>query len=558
MAAMSAPLPMRVAFAYSINTVAVRLAQEVGTRAVADMAQRFGITTHVGTNPSMALGTSAVRLIDMTRAYAAVARGGVAVTPYGIRRVTTADGTLLYQHQDDNSRVLVAPWVAAQMTDLLQGVVLHGTGRAADIGRPTAGKTGTTTSNKDGWFIGFSSGLTTGIWFGRDDNRALPGLAGGRAPARAFHDFMVRAVANRPVEAFTTDAAAPDWQSEGDNQIWYAPPDDQPLVDADGNPIEPGTPPPADNRPGDPDEATPPKDEQPERLDQEWLDRAIERPPRAPPRRGRPARRHSTSRAARRGGARRPRAEPGARRPRVGAEQGGDQRVEIRAVVEVDEVGDFVRDRRPADEVRRQDQPPAVADRARARAAAPARHRIADPDPRDLDAGPMREFAGLAAEQVERMGFQPAQQAALEPVGGAARDQPALAALDPPRPRRIPVEPVRRAIERDDRARRERHDLGDRGQRPLDPGAVAGRPGQRAARRRPLRHGQRHRAGARIDAEPHPPRPRRHAQVHGRAAENEFRAHGRRDDVRGRRRRLPRSSSRAPTCRPRAPSRGCR
>ena len=102
MAAHVGPLPMRVAFAYSINTVAVRLAQEVGTRAVADMAQRFGITTHVDTNPSMALGTSAVRLIDMTRAYAAVARGGVAVTPYGIRRVTTADGTLLYQHQDDN------------------------------------------------------------------------------------------------------------------------------------------------------------------------------------------------------------------------------------------------------------------------------------------------------------------------------------------------------------------------------------------------------------------------------------------------------------------------
>jgi penicillin-binding protein 1A len=269
-------LPMRVAFAYSINTVAVRLAQEVGTRAVADMAQRFGITTHVGTNPSMALGTSAVRLIDMTRAYAAVARGGVGVSPYGIRRVTTADGTLLYQHQDDSSRVLVAPWVAAQMTDLLQGVVLHGTGRAADIGRPTAGKTGTTTSNKDGWFIGFSSGLTTGVWFGRDDNRALPGLAGGRAPARAFHDFMVRAVANRPVEAFTTDAAAPDWQSEGDNQIWYAPPDDQPLVDADGNPIEPG--PPADNQSGAPDEATPPKDEQSDRLDREWLDRAIDRP----------------------------------------------------------------------------------------------------------------------------------------------------------------------------------------------------------------------------------------------------------------------------------------
>jgi penicillin-binding protein 1A len=156
------------------------------------------------------------------------------------------------------------------------------------VGRPTAGKTGTTTSNKDGWFIGFSSGLTTGVWFGRDDNRALPGLSGGHAPARAFHDLMVRAVANRPVEPFRTDAEAPDWQAEGegDNQIWFAPPADEPLVDADGNPIEPGTPP-ADDQSGGPDEATPPKDEeaQPDRLDQQWLDRAFRpRPPdRAPP-----------------------------------------------------------------------------------------------------------------------------------------------------------------------------------------------------------------------------------------------------------------------------------
>jgi len=281
-------VPLRVAFAYSINTAAVRLAQEVGTRSVADMAQRFGLTTHVETNPSMALGSSAVRLIDMTRAYAAVGRGGVAVTPYGIRRVTTPDGTLLYQHRDDQTRVLVAPWVAAQMTELLQDVVQHGTGRAAALGRPTAGKTGTTTSNKDGWFIGFSSGLTTGVWYGRDDNRALPGLSGGRAPARAFHDLMVRAVANRPVEAFRTDAEAPDWQGEGegDNQIWIAPPDDEPLVDLDGNPIEPGTPP-ADDQSGGPDDAVPPKDEetQPDRFDREWLDRPTRRrpPERTPP-----------------------------------------------------------------------------------------------------------------------------------------------------------------------------------------------------------------------------------------------------------------------------------
>nr|WP_233222110.1 PBP1A family penicillin-binding protein [Sphingomonas deserti] len=234
-------VPLRQAFAQSINTVSVRLAQEVGFRTVADMAQRFGVTTKVSTHPSMALGSSEVRLIDMTRAFAAVAAKGVAVVPYGIRRVTTAEGELLYQHESDESRVLVAPHVAAQMTDLMQAAVLTGTGRAAQIGRPVAGKTGTTSSNKDGWFLGFSSGLTTGVWMGRDDNKAIPGLQGGRAPAQAFHDFMSRAVASRPVEQFETQVAPPDWaETEPDEEVWYDSPSNQgQMVDADGNPIAP-------------------------------------------------------------------------------------------------------------------------------------------------------------------------------------------------------------------------------------------------------------------------------------------------------------------------------
>ncbi|HEV2867076.1 MAG TPA: penicillin-binding transpeptidase domain-containing protein, partial [Allosphingosinicella sp.] len=281
-------VPLRAAFAYSINTVAVRLAQDVGTRAVADMAQRFGITTRVSTNPSMALGSSEVRLIDMTRAYAAVARGGVAVTPYGIRRVTTADGTLLYQHEDDETRVLVQPWVAAQMTSLLQGVVDHGTGTAAQLGRPTAGKTGTTSSNKDGWFLGFSSGLTTGVWMGRDDSRPLAGLYGGRAPARAFHDLMVRAVANRPAEALVTQAAAPDWQIEQNEEFWFTPPADDPQVDTDGYPPDPdqgyrpeprAEPPQVEEQEEEREEIAPPVDKPPpERLDRAWLDRTLSRP----------------------------------------------------------------------------------------------------------------------------------------------------------------------------------------------------------------------------------------------------------------------------------------
>jgi penicillin-binding protein 1A len=236
------PVTLREAFSRSINTISAKIGAQVGFSTIADMARRFGITTPISTFPSMVLGSSDVRLIDMTRAFASVANKGVAVTPYGIRRVVTADGRMLYQHEGDDERVLVAPWVAAEMTDLLQSAVLSGTGRAAQIGRPVAGKTGTTTSNKDGWFIGFSSGLTTGVWMGRDDARPVAGLQGGTAPARAFHDFMSVAVANRPVEQFETQVPLPDWQLTPEEEMYgdqaIDANDMQPMmVDENGMPI---------------------------------------------------------------------------------------------------------------------------------------------------------------------------------------------------------------------------------------------------------------------------------------------------------------------------------
>jgi len=242
------PVSLREAFSRSINTVSAKIGAQVGFSTIADMARRFGITTPISTYPSMVLGSSDVRLIEMTRAFASVANKGVAVTPYGIRKVVTADGRLLYNHDADEERVLVAPWVAAEMTDLLQSAVLSGTGRAAQIGRPVAGKTGTTTSNKDGWFIGFSSGLTTGVWMGRDDARPVPGLQGGTAPARAFHDFMMVAVANRPAEQFETQVPMPDWQLTPEEEMYGDQPVDanemQPVVDENGLPIN--NPPPQD------------------------------------------------------------------------------------------------------------------------------------------------------------------------------------------------------------------------------------------------------------------------------------------------------------------------
>ena len=284
----SGPVTLRTAFAYSLNTIAAKLGQSVGFETVADMARRFGITTPVNTKPSMVLGTSNVRLIDMTRAFASVAAKGVAVAPFGITRVS-ADGEEIYRHEVDRSRVLVAPYVAAEMTDLLQTAVNAGTGREAQIGRPVAGKTGTTTSAKDGWFLGFSSGITTGVWMGRDDARPVRGLSGGRAPARAFAQFMRAAVAKRPIEQFETEVVLPEWELEPDEESWFGGPDNGVLVDDEGNPVPVQDPEEAPVAPGPPAfevRPPPPREEEPseERLDQDWIDRATGRDrPRPPP-----------------------------------------------------------------------------------------------------------------------------------------------------------------------------------------------------------------------------------------------------------------------------------
>jgi penicillin-binding protein 1A len=112
-----------------------------------------------------------------------------------------------------------------------------------------AGKTGTTSSNKDGWFIGFSSGITTGVWMGRDDARPVPGLQGGTAPARAFAAYMRYAVTTRPVEQFETELKLPDWQLEPDDELLQGNPNDYYYTDDQGNMIAPKA---QDQGPGEP------------------------------------------------------------------------------------------------------------------------------------------------------------------------------------------------------------------------------------------------------------------------------------------------------------------
>ena len=253
-------IDVRTAFAYSKNTVAAQLGNEVGFSTVAAMARRFGITTPINTLPSMVLGSSEVRVIDMVRAFAAVQAKGASIEPYGIKKVTTLEGESLYNHETGGGQSLVPGYVAAGITDLLQTAVNIGTGKAAQIGRPVAGKTGTTSSNKDGWFLGFSSGITTGVWMGRDDAKAVPGLQGGTAPARAFAAYMRYAVARRPIEQFDTELKLPEWQLEPDDEAYYGKPDEYQYVDEQGNLIDPGR---AQELPGEPDAPRDPGEQPP-------------------------------------------------------------------------------------------------------------------------------------------------------------------------------------------------------------------------------------------------------------------------------------------------------
>ena len=261
------PVTVTQAFALSINTVAAQLGSRVGFDTVADVARRFGITTPIDRRPAMTLGTSEATLIEMTSAYAAVANNGSEVRPYAITRITTASGRVLYEREPQTPRVLVAPYVAANMTKLLQAAVETGTGRAAQIGRPLAGKTGTTSSNKDGWFLGFTPELTTGVWMGRDDARAVPGLQGGRAPARAFAAYMARAVGGTPPSALTTEVeGSGEMAMEPDDQVYGLDPQgDAPVTGVNGDIIRPQP------------EPVPSDGEQP-RLEDRFLDQTVGEP----------------------------------------------------------------------------------------------------------------------------------------------------------------------------------------------------------------------------------------------------------------------------------------
>jgi penicillin-binding protein 1A len=191
-------LPARQALAESINTAAVRVLDFAGVDHTRAIARRLGISEPIPRDLSIALGTSDVTLLEMTGAYAAFANGGSGVIPYVIERITDAGGKLLYQRQGAGLGEVTAPGNVAELVSMMTDVIDYGTGKAARLDRPAAGKTGTSQDYRNAWFIGFTADLVTGVWFGNDDNSPMKRVTGGMLPAKTWHEFMTAAEANRP------------------------------------------------------------------------------------------------------------------------------------------------------------------------------------------------------------------------------------------------------------------------------------------------------------------------------------------------------------------------
>ncbi|HVJ51956.1 MAG TPA: PBP1A family penicillin-binding protein [Aliidongia sp.] len=189
---------MAEAVAESINTVAVQVGQRAGMRNVVAVAHRLGITTDLSPDPSLALGTGEVTLLDLTSAYCAFASGGNGAWPYAIANIRDGRGKVLFSRQGGGPGRVIEPAYAAEINEMLAGVIAHGTGKAAQIGRPEAGKTGTTSDFRDALFVGYTSDLVAGVWFGNDDDTPMNHVSGGTLPARAWRDFMLGALKGRP------------------------------------------------------------------------------------------------------------------------------------------------------------------------------------------------------------------------------------------------------------------------------------------------------------------------------------------------------------------------
>lgn len=184
------PIPLYTALMVSSNVCTARLMDAIGVRPVIQLARVMGITTPIPYDYTISLGSNSVKLFEMTRAYGVFANGGFKVEPFAIERIESSRGTILYEAKKARSSKVLNLNTAATMTAIMKTVITNGTGRAANIGKPAAGKTGTTDDSKDAYFIGFTPDVVTGVWVGNDDNSQMGGITGGTVPALIWKDVM--------------------------------------------------------------------------------------------------------------------------------------------------------------------------------------------------------------------------------------------------------------------------------------------------------------------------------------------------------------------------------
>src|SRR5215217_224435 len=204
-------ITLQTALAQSVNTVAARLANEVGTGNVANVARRLGITSKIQTDPSMALGAVEVSPLEIGQAYAQFANGGCLVEVYRIQRIRTDGGKVLYDHNLEKraKRSVIGSPSLQYMNQMMREVVISGSGKRARVPNyDIAGKTGTTSDYRDAWFVGYTGGFVTAVWTGKDNNKPMKGVSGGGAPAGIWRSFMGQALPRLKAQAIPGGYAA--------------------------------------------------------------------------------------------------------------------------------------------------------------------------------------------------------------------------------------------------------------------------------------------------------------------------------------------------------------
>ncbi len=180
------------AFMRSLNLATVDLSQKVGRKKIIKLAHKMGISSPIADIPSVVLGSSEVKVLEMALAYSVVANGGYANWPYSIAEIYSKDGHLIYERVFDEKQKIISKNSVEKMTAMMQNVINFGTGKRAKLPFFAAGKTGTSQGYRDAWFIGFTKNYTAAVWLGNDDNSSMKNIGGGTLPAEIWKKLMLQ------------------------------------------------------------------------------------------------------------------------------------------------------------------------------------------------------------------------------------------------------------------------------------------------------------------------------------------------------------------------------